>query len=250
MRKEIILMYHSIGGGGNGEVGAGLYSVSIEDFRRQMEYIAEINESQGHKVTRSPVVVTFDDGLLDNYTNAYPILKKFGLKAHFFVLAGKIGAEGYMSWEQIKDLSSAGMVIGSHGMTHRILTELNDEDLDYELRESKMILEERLEAGVDCLSIPRGFYNQKIITMAKEAGYKAVYTSNTKYSNKFIISRISVKRNWGLSRFTYTLNHGLSLKDRVNEFLKTSGKAILGSKKYDNIRISILCRRSHLRHIR
>ena len=74
------------------------------------------------------VVYTFDDGLLDQYTHAYPMFKEAGLKATFFVIAGKVGdPNGYrskaerntplMTWEQIKEMSDGGMEIGSHSFS-------------------------------------------------------------------------------------------------------------------------------------
>ncbi len=160
-----ILMYHSIGLQGIGEIGAGLYSVSVEKFREQMGCVTQVTKPLGPQV-----IITFDDGLSDNYTNAYPILKELGLKAYFFILVGKAGTDGYMDWRQIRQLRDGGMVIGSHGMTHRILTELNDKELDYELKNSKTILENKLGHRIDFLPIPRGFYSKKTIDKAKEVG--------------------------------------------------------------------------------
>lgn len=223
-----ILMYHSIGKPANGEIGADLYCVSVEEFKKQIAS------------SLPKVVITFDDGLEDNYTNAYPILKEFGLKAYFFVLASRISTEGYMDWKQLKELRDAGMIIGSHGMTHRILTELSDEDLDYELRESKRIIEENLQCPANYLSIPRGFYNQKVIDKAREIGYREIFTSKLKDSDDFIFGRIAVKGNWDFSYFTKVVNSGLSLKDRAKEFIKDSSKKMLGANRYDKLRTAVL----------
>lgn len=248
-----ILMYHSVGGNGNGEIGAGLYCVTAERFREQMEYIAEKirieergtmdegretrderREKKDHRpsaIECRAVVITFDDGLLDNYTNAYPILKEFGLKAYFFILVGRIGAEGYMNWEQIKELRDAGMTIGSHGMTHRILTTLKKEEIEYELKASKRFLEDNLGHRVDCLSIPRGFYNKDIFRMARQVGYDVIFTSDC---------RIGVKGSWSLEYFIKVLNNGFSLKDKASEFVKNSSKKILGAGNYDRLRTAAL----------
>ena len=282
-KKPLVLMYHSVGAPGPCEVGAELYCVNTENFRKQMEYISKVTRSlptlrsgqAGHQVTSSqntkdeerekkddregmmedgqekrnhrpltidhrPIVITFDDGLLDNYTNAYPILKELGLKAYFFILASKIGTEGFMNWEQIKELKSAGMYIGSHGMTHRILTELNDADMEYELRKSKQLLEKNLACSSDYLSIPRGFYNQKVIAKAKEAGYKAIFTSNPKDNDGFTFGRIAVKGNWDTNYFIRVTKKGLSLKDKTKELLKNTSKKILGAKTYDTLRTTLL----------
>ena len=231
-----ILMYHSIGGGGSSEVGAELYGVSVEKFREQMDYLAHSSQLTAH----SQIIITLDDGLLTNYTNALPILKEFGLKVYFFILVGKVGAGGYMNWEQIRQLKDAGMVIGSHGMTHRFLTELKDKDLDYELRESKKILEDNLGCAVDYFSVPRGFCDERVIGKAKKVGYKAVFTSNPKDNDGFKFGRIPVKSDWEFKYFCKVLSNGLSTSDRLKESFKSCSKNILGAKKYDWLRTKIL----------
>lgn len=253
--KPILLMYHSVGGKRHAEIGAGLYCVAVENFREQMEYLAKntrvdgqwpIADSQNNKNHRPstidyrPIVITFDDGLVDNYTNAYPILKELGLKAGFFVLVSKTGTPGFMDWGQVKELKKEGMSIGSHGMTHRILTELNDADLDYELRESKKVLEEKLACEIEHLSIPRGFCNQRVIAKAKETGYKAIFTSNLKDNDGFTFGRIAVKANWDINYFIRVTKSGLSLKDKTKELLKTTSKKILGAKNYNTLRTTLL----------
>lgn len=232
-------MYHSIGEAPAEEIGAGRYCVSVENFRKQVEYIELVSS-----LARKLVLVTFDDGLVDNYTNAWPILKEKGLKAHFFIIVSKIGVPGYMNWEQIRELKDGGMIIGSHGMTHRILTELKDKDLDDELVESKKILEDKLGQAVDYLSLPRGFYDKRVIEMAKKSGYKAVFTSNPKDNDGFKCGRIPVKADWGNEYFKKVLNSGYSFSDSAKEYLKTISKKLLGAKNYDTLRSDLL-RKSH-----
>lgn len=224
--KSITLMYHSIGGSDNKEAGAELYSVPMEKFREQMKIF-------------SPCI-TFDDGLVDNYTNAYPILKELGLKAYFFIIVSKVGTSGYMSWEQIRELKDAGMSIGSHGMTHKLLTELEDKELSDEIKESKMILEKNLGQRIDYFSIPFGSYNAKIIEKIKEVGYKAVFTSNSRDNDKFRLGRIAVKSSWSSEYFARVVNGRIPLKSIASELLLSSAKKILGVKNYSKIRAKML----------
>lgn len=231
IKNKAILMYHSIGSQSNGEVGAELYCVSEENFKKHMEYI---------KAGIVSPYITFDDGDITNYRYAYPALKELKISAYFFIIVAKIGVKGYMNWEQIRELRDAGMIIASHGMTHRILTELSDEDLDYELRASKKNLEDNLCLTIDYLSIPRGFYNMKVINKAKETGYKAIFSSNIEASDGFKFGRIPVKGNWDLEYFKKVLNNGFSLKDRAQGLIKNSSKKILGAKNYDRLRNIIL----------
>jgi peptidoglycan/xylan/chitin deacetylase (PgdA/CDA1 family) len=231
-----ILIYHSIGLQVSSEAGAQLYTVTEEKFREQMGYIVHGPQSTVH----SEVAITFDDGDITNYTTAFPILKEFGLKAYFFVLAGKLDHPDYLNSQQLKEMKDAGMIIGSHGMHHKFLTELSDIELDYELRESKQILEQTLGCEVEYLSIPRGFCNNRIISKAKEIGYNAIFASYQENLDGFVFGRISVKYNWNLAHFKNILNNGLSYKERLEEAVKTVSKKILGPRVYDKIRTAIL----------
>lgn len=227
-------MYHSIGSCNIAEAGAERYCVLPKAFKEQMRYI-----KQGQFL-----LVTFDDGDITNFKYAYPMLKEMRLKAYFFIIAKRVGANGYMNWQQIKELSNAGMVIGSHGMTHRILTELTDRELDYELRASKKLLEENLGRAIDYFSIPRGFYNRRVIDEAKEVGYKAIFTSNPKDNDGFKFGRIAVKAEWDLEKFMRIVNNGLPWRDSAREFVKKASQKIMGAKSYDKLRTIVLAQNS------
>jgi len=240
------------------------YTVKAANFRQQMEYLKAERyavvgleelltniKHQGsnikpHSDPRPKVVITFDDGRLDNYTTAFPILKELGLRAHFFVIAGKIATPGYMNWQQLKELKEGGMAVGSHGMTHCILKGLMENDLDYEFRISKQLLEDHLGFTVDYLSIPRGFYNQRIIKIAKEAGYHAVCTSdfglNCMDTDLFRLRRIAVISETGIEDFKKLSCPGnLAL---ISRRLSAKGrhvlKNIIGQENYTALKESLI----------
>ena len=225
--SSIVLMYHSIDTAIEGERGNHLYCISLDRFREQMQYLKRVT---------IPYIITFDDGDITNYTRAYPILKELGLKAHFFILAGKINTPGYLSWEEIKELHSNGMTIGSHGITHKIMLGLNQKELDYEITESKNILEKRLGFKIDYFSIPRGFYNKNIIDLIKGAGYKAIFTSSLKDHDDFKIGRIAIKGSWDLQHFTKALSGSYSGIENIVNIVKSLSRRILGIKQYDKLR--------------
>ncbi len=236
MKKAKILMYHSIGTAPCGqETGSSLYSISEEDFHSQVQLVALAEHRAPGKI-----ILTFDDGFLNNYHVAFPALREFELKAYFFITINRVGRPGYMNWEKIRELHSAGMIIGSHGMTHIILDGQSDEDLEYEIKWSKKILEEKLGAAVDYFSVPRGFCNEKVTAKAKEAGYKAIFTSNISDSDGFKSGRIAVKSGWDLEYFKKVLKNGLPLKDRTREFIKSASKKMFGARNYDRLRTRIL----------
>ena len=228
-------MYHSIGGNCISETGAGLYCVPKDKFREQMIFI-----KQGQSPAGTVPVLTFDDGLEDNFINAYPILKELGLKAYFFVIAGKIGTPEYMGWEQLKELSNAGMIIGSHGMTHRVLTNLNIDDLAFEIWESKKTIENKLGIPVKYFSVPKGYYNKKITYAIKKAGYKKMFTSDLDKNKEFATGRIAVRADWDEDYFKQVVTKGVPLKGRIIDQIKKSAKKLFGNVFYHNFRETVL----------
>jgi peptidoglycan/xylan/chitin deacetylase (PgdA/CDA1 family) len=250
-----ILTYHAIEKPA-AETGNNLYCVSLDKFKEQMDMLKLRRQPAGSDTIQThiklsnklrrwreqslKIEITFDDGDITNYAHAYPVLKEKELRAYFFILVGKVGENGYMNWQQIKELRDAGMIIGSHGMTHRILTVLKEKELDYELGESKKILEKELGSEIKNLSIPRGFCNKKVIGKAKKLGYQTIFTSNPADDNSFLLGRIAVKANWDMDYFNNIINSGYPMKDRIEEWLKEAFKGILGATTYDRIRGKLL----------
>lgn len=166
------------------------YYVSPEIFEEQMAWLKE----NGYKVIslddiyqaglgqknlpEKPLVITFDDGVTDQYTNALPILKKYDYPATFFIKLNNVGkGKGGMTWEQIKELTNAGMTIGSHTVNHDNLNMMSAKTLKYELEESKKTLEDKLGVKIKFLSYPGGAYSDKVIEAAQKAGYLAAVTT-------------------------------------------------------------------------
>lgn len=231
------LMYHSIGDHNPDEAGAGLYRVPADKFKKQMEII-----KQEQAASRPIPAISFDDGLEDNFINAYPVLKELGLKAYFFVMPDKIGTKGYMNWEQIKELANYGMTIGSHGMTHRILTELDSQELIYEIEVSKKMLQEKLGKRIESFSIPKGYYDNKVLDTIKKAGYKRTFTSDIGISNGLTAGRIAVRADWPQGYFKRIITKGVPLRIQAIEVIKKMAKKLIGSRLYRNIRETALNR--------
>jgi peptidoglycan/xylan/chitin deacetylase (PgdA/CDA1 family) len=164
--------------------------ISLEEFAK---YIKEKK-----MIPRNTVVLTFDDGHLDNYTNAYPILKKYGLKATMFVIVDSLGKPNFMTKEQIAEMSDSGLIaIGSHTLGERHLPGISDDaDLRREIFYSKEKLEDILARPVNCFSYPIGGFNEKIRQMVINAGYSvAVSTSpglNHPNDDLFAIKRVRI----------------------------------------------------------
>ena len=186
--KVIVLNYH--------KVDHMNHSLSVQppDFEQQMAFLKDngyhtitphemyMAFTDGAPLPSNPVLITFDDGYADNYTYAYPILKKYGMKAAIFVITSLMGKPGYLTWGQAAEMEAGGLVsIESHTVNHGSLTELTDEQVRYELTEAKHDIEQRLGKEVEFLAYPTGAYNLHIASLVQEAGYKGAFT--VRYGN-------------------------------------------------------------------
>ena len=250
--QPIVLMYHGIIAAHTPltkgrETGADLYDVTAENFQAQLGWLKEhlyraITVRKNLNVfSTKEILLTFDDGEMNNCTVALPLLKEFGFTGHFFLIAKRIGKDGYMGWEQIRQLNTEGMIIGSHGFSHEILTRLLDTQIQEELSASKKHLERNLGIPVESISIPRGFCNAKIIRMAGEAGYRYIFMSEKPDSGGTnCFSRVAVKSNWTIDRFAQAVRGTAPIKEKILVSCKNGVKKILGTGAYDWVRRMML----------
>ncbi len=191
-QKDIpILLYHHVGVlSPSAGAARRRWTVSPEQFDAQMRWLSEqgfhpVSLAQVHRVRTEgaplpprPVVITFDDGWKDQYQQAFPILKKYGFPATFFIVTRQIGHSAYMTWEEVGRMSDEGMDIQAHSHTHARLSVLPKDALRRELIESKQELERRLRKPVVALAYPFGSYGEEVIASAREAGYAMGVTVN------------------------------------------------------------------------
>jgi peptidoglycan/xylan/chitin deacetylase (PgdA/CDA1 family) len=123
------------------------------------------------------IAVTFDDGWIDNYTFAYPVLKRLQIPATFFVVTRCLlenrPDSTRMNLEQLHELSARGMTIGSHTRTHPDLAAISSAAAAEEIAGSKADLQNALKVPVDFLAYPGGGFNSRVADLAREAGYRA-----------------------------------------------------------------------------
>ena len=186
-------------------------SIPPEEFEEQMKYLSEhgfttITPDQlmaylnhDRELPENPILITFDDGYLDNFTNAYPIMKKYGFTATIFLVTNKVGHEGnFMTWDQVRTMQKDGFVFGSHTVSHAALTKVSREQGMMELTDSRKELEQQLGVKARYFAYPTGAYNRQIEDMVKQAGYKAAFTirygqAGTE-SNPYALERIPIFR--------------------------------------------------------
>ncbi len=162
------------------------YDVDPAVFDEQLKYLKDNGFSVvsldalyrrltlGQVLPEKSAVITFDDGWANQYEYALPVLKKYGDTATFFVFTDGVGSYKRMTWDQVRALAEAGMTIGSHTQTHRVMTSITDPaELSDELTGSKKILEEKLGMPVYFLAYPEGISNAAVRDAVKAAGYEA-----------------------------------------------------------------------------
>jgi len=166
------------------------FAVSPRDFALQMEAVAStgavaaldaaLQEIRAAGEIRPRIALTFDDGTRDFLTEALPVLSRLGLPATLYVIPARVGARGFLSWQEIQAVRSAGIEIGSHGLDHRSLGRISAGELPAQLSESRRILEDRLGCVVSSLAYPFGTirdFNTTVKTEVRRAGYRSACTS-------------------------------------------------------------------------
>jgi peptidoglycan/xylan/chitin deacetylase (PgdA/CDA1 family) len=209
-------------------------SPTVEFFRRQIQllykrgyYFASLIEvidwCKGLiDLPQNTIAITFDDGYEDNYTNVFPILKKYNAKATIFLIHDYIGQTRYFSYNrnvpqkilpedynpsidlehkyltvpQIKEMYDSGLVdFGSHTLSHNSLVYCDIYKAIEEIVESKKALEKLLDQPVDTFCYPYGHYNEIITKNVANAGYKGAVTTNRRRINRgdsvYHLSRIN-----------------------------------------------------------
>ena len=124
------------------------------------------------------VVISFDDGNASDVKIGLHALRDRGLVATFFVVAGRLGQAGYLDADGVRELSRAGMTIGTHGMDHRPWRHLSGTGRQRELVDARAALAEVVGGPVDEAALPLGEYDRRLLSELRRLGYAAVHTSD------------------------------------------------------------------------
>ncbi len=202
------------------------YATKPEDFRRQLEYLKQRGArfvkakelrtviAGGSHQGALVACVTFDDGLQDNYTNAFPILQELGIPATVFVATNLIGAKGharqFLSEEEIRTMHASGLVeIGNHTHTHALLKQLPDQEIENEIRIAADAIARITGNRPVSIAYPKGNYDARVCSIAARScavgfgGEGIVEDAGT--PDCMMIPRVMITRDLSMIRFRLML---------------------------------------------
>lgn len=217
--RPLILMYHGICDDGE----ASRWSVSIDEFNRQLGIIKEaglrpgrISDLAAGNATNGEIYITFDDGLKNNLL-AVDSLVSHSMVASWYVVASAIGkvadweddkprGEAMLGWDDLRDMQEAGMEMGSHGLDHVRMNVLDDRRLEEQLRESRLMLEDKLSESIQSLAYPYGAVDERVSQFAEKSGYRLGLTCRSGFINpgrhsRLLLPRVAVYGQDSISQF-------------------------------------------------
>jgi peptidoglycan/xylan/chitin deacetylase (PgdA/CDA1 family) len=218
-------MYHYINSNPPADELAASLTVTEPNLMRQLHYLRcagyySITLSQlfdamqtGAPLPEKAVILTFDDGYADAYSNAFPILRSAGFGGSFGIVSDWVGQPGYLTWEQLKEMSATGMEVVSHTANHPDLGRSPDWMVRDQLVRSKQVLEQNLGLPVSFLIYPSGepftfgtpVRQAQVPVLVQESGYRGALTTRWGLvqdpAAAFAMSRVRVPGGVDINRF-------------------------------------------------
>jgi len=215
------------------------YKINIDDFEKQMNYLATHNYSvislsklleglKNNQLPPKPAVITIDDGFKSTYTLAYPLLKKYNFPATLFLYSDFIERNSYsLTWEEIREMIKNNMEIGSHTLSHcNLLQYKNNESYESyisrikkEIFLSKEILECKIGIKIKLFAYPYGAYSSIIKDLAIQAGYEGIVNANsmnnTLNTDPWSLNRQIIYGNNSFNSFIEILNQQIIQASKI-----------------------------------
>ena len=236
--RRVVLLYHA--------VGLGQDACPTELFAAQMEYISSNTKVMSleeilcsRSVDPVQTAVTFDDGYLSVFKEAFPIMERNGIPGSVYVNTGSIAAddagrknsdallghlssEKFMLWSELSALQDAGWVVGSHGVDHVNMTSLDDEVLRFQLEESRLSIEKSLDCTCDTFAFPWGLNCTKSRAAVKAAGYRhaagTIHGAIQSEAEDLAFQRIDIRQDYSLQDFISVVNGDWDFLGPIQKF--------------------------------
>ena len=189
-------------------------SVAPERFESHLKYLKEAGYhvvtlddllvclTGGAPLPERPIVLTFDDGYEDNYLNAFPLLKKYDMRGHFFLITDFVNEERpeYLKWTQVEEMATAGQRIGSHSRDHPDLRRKSVEYLTWQALGGAEAIQAHVGYHPRWISYPSGSYDARVIAVYKSANYWGGLTTHQgdlhSLDDVFELTRVRVRGSY------------------------------------------------------
>lgn len=210
-------------------------SVSPDDFREQIAYLAEngfetvdlydlsLAITEKRQLPAKPVILTFDDGYRDNYENAFPVLQEYGMKGTFFVVTQPIddGNPNYLDWEMVKEMADAGMRIEPHSKTHADLSGREPDYILYEVLGAQETIAAHTGQTPRYFCYPGGRYDETTIQVLADLDFwGAVTTEGGKwhgFNERYQWQRVRMRNSTPLAEFASYVDPGDAVSGKTVE---------------------------------
>jgi peptidoglycan/xylan/chitin deacetylase (PgdA/CDA1 family) len=210
--SAVILMYHRISPRDQISPAEEYLNVVPETFEKQVRYLSRCYRvllltelvamlRAGQRLPSRTCVITFDDGTKDNLETAFPILRKFGLPATFFLITSRADAptNHYLNWKDVERLVSSGMGIGSHTHTHKALTTCPPDEIEAELRLSRERIVKEIRGSSISFAYPFGDFNELVLEEVRRSRYDCAVSTRAGLvdhdSDLFALPRVQIDQS-------------------------------------------------------
>jgi peptidoglycan/xylan/chitin deacetylase (PgdA/CDA1 family) len=211
-----ILLFHHIM---NVEV-PNRYNISLDTFTTQIKNLKEWGYTSitvstlanairnGGELPEKPVVISFDDGDIDVYQNAYPIMKQYGFVGTFYIVANRLQAKEFVHVDQLKNMIADGWEIGCHGFAHTDM-KADHNSIETEGLHGKRVLQEALGIPINSFAYPYGSFDSEVGNHVAIYGYTNAVGLGTSYIHSmysiFYLSREEVRGDYDMTAFAKLL---------------------------------------------
>ena len=192
-------------------------NIRIQDFKSQIDLIKnsgikfisnkEFEEFVNVDNSDKKILLTIDDGFSSFYDEAWPILKKEKIPFIIFINTETIGANGYMNWDEIKEISHFDFVhIGNHSHSHDYLVDKTDEEIKKDLETAKKIFKTEMNYETKFFAYPFGEYKKSYTKIVEDLGFIYAFGQHSgvidKTKNKLELPRFPINEKYGkMERF-------------------------------------------------